>query len=557
MLTKTSALGVLALPGSSGGKAAPAKAPTTVASLAELRAASSAVGVVVYRDGVYRWSSGDYSQAPLGPADDYMVIQQTGTSLSEGAWVRQGPAISPIAFGAVPGAGADPSLNARAFREAIAAAATVGLPLRLDGGSYVLNASEEVNFARANLRIVGNGSILRFVGEGRGFILDHRGEDGGFLEGMQVEDLVIAGDGGITDGFYSRGVVRSSFRDIEVRTVSGKAFHLRHAVSNQYDALKYSPPRSDSITATHGLFLGNNGTGFFTANCVFTNTVMEDFPGVGCYLSDASGILFNGGTFEGCDTGLIVSPSSNDNLFVKLWAEANHSTDVIVAGNRNGFVGGRFMSASERPNVQVRKDAYGTWFNGGGYIRSIHIASESRATSFLQVGIDENLAGTVGFQGDGPFTRIGCVKVNDKNVVVGAYDDRLGAVEAIGGKGQWTPILRSQRGSLETRADLTRGSYQKVGDLVFAQCFVYVLDAREPGGELYVEGLPFPSAARQPAVVHATQLGNGSDSLQARVDPNERAVVLSHLLGGVAKPCAEYVQQDTTLSISITYLTVG
>jgi hypothetical protein len=215
------------------------------------------------------------------------------------------------------------------------------------------------------------------------------------------------------------------------------------------------------------------------------------------------------------------------------------------------------MSASQGPNVQVRQDAQGTWFNGGGYIRSVRISSGSRETSFIQVGIDENLTGTVGFQGDGPFTRMGCVKVNDKNLVVGAYDDRLGALEAIGGRGQWAPTLRSQQGSLETRGDLTHGSYQRVGDLVFAQCFLSVLNVRDSGGDLFIEGLPFPSAGRQPAVVHATHLRKGIDSLQARVDPNERTVGLSRLVDGVAKPCAEYIQRDTTLSISMTYLTQG
>lgn len=557
VLTKSGALGVMALPGSSGGKVEPLARPSTVASLTELRAASPAPGLLVYRGGVYRWSVGDYSQPPLGPADDYTVISQVDRPIGEGAWVRQGPTISPTSFGAVPGAGTDPSQNARAFRQAIAAAATAGLPLELDGGSYVLDASEGINFAHANLRIVGNGSTLVFAGKGRGFVLDRPGEDGAFLEGMEVENLVIVGNDGITDGFYSRGVVRSSFRNIEVRTVGGKAFHLRHAVSNQYDNLKYSPSQSESVTATHGLFVDNNGAGFYSANCVFTNTIMEDFPGIGCHLTDASGLLFNGGTFEGCDTGLIISPSSSDNLFIKLWAEANRSADVIVAGNRNGFVGGRFMSPSEGPNVQVRQDAQGTWFNGGGYIRSVHISPGSRETSFIQVGIDENLTGTVGFQGNGPFTRMGCVKVNDKNLVVGAYDDRLGALEAIGGRGTWAPALRSQHGSIEMRADLTHGSYQRVGDLVFAQCFLSVLNVRQPDGDLFIEGLPFPSAGRQPAVVHATHLRRGLDSLQGRVDPNERTIGLSRLLDGAAKPCAEYIQGDTTLSISMTYLTFG
>lgn len=213
------------------------------------------------------------------------------------------------------------------------------------------------------------------------------------------------------------------------------------------------------------------------------------------------------------------------------------------------------MSSCWEPNVKVEDDADGTWFNGGGYIRSVWIAAGSSATSFSQIGVDENLNGTVGFQGEGPFTRIGCAKVNSESATVGQYDDRLGEIERAGGTGHWTPTLRSTQGSLETRSGLTQGSYQKIGKLVFAQCFIYVSGARSPIGELLIGGLPFASAARQPAAIYATQMRlEPGGELQARVDPNERTLVVSYLRGGLATSCAKHVKEDTTLSISITYL---
>lgn len=556
MFVGVGAVGLLALPGDArrltGGTAPPLKAAT----LAELRVASPAVGTILYDDGVFRWSAGDYSRPPLGPGDSHMVVQQSGTPLTEGAWVRQGGALDVAAFGARPNDEASAAANGRAFRDAIVAAAAAGLPLALDGATYFLDASERINFARNGLRIVGGGSTLRFVGRGRGFVLDQDGANGNFLEAMVVEDLIIVGGSGITDGFYSRGVVRSSFRNIEVRVVSGKAFHLKHAVSNQYEGLKYSPPTTAPVTATHGLYVDGNGAGYFSANCVFTNIVMEDFPGIGCQLADASGMVFTGGTFEGCDTGLVISPTSNDNLFIKLWAEANRMSDVVVSGNGNGFVGGKFISAGMNPNVRILDAAHGTWFNGG-YSRSIHIARGANGTSFLQLGVDENRSGTIGFQGDGAFVRIGCTKVDATNTIVGRYDDRLGPVAAIGSGGEWRPVVRATRGTIGTESRLTQGAYQKVGNLVFAQCFLYVASTQAAEGELFVDGLPFASALRQPGTVHATQLdAPGRGALQVRVDPGERRLFVSLFADGSAQPCARHVRKDTTLSISLTYLTL-
>lgn len=548
--------GLLALPGSTRRETAKLVALRSVASLAELRAASPDVGTILYEGAAFRWFFGDYSQAPLGPADNRTVVQQAGTPLNVGAWIRLSGAISATAFGATPGAGTDAVANARAFKNAIAAAGASGLPLALEGAKYFIDASSGVNFAHAGLRIVGGGGVLQFIGRGRGFVIDQGGSDGSFIEDMLVEDITIVGGPDITDGFYSRGIVRSAFRNIEVRTVSEKAFHLRHAVSNHYDGLRYSPPSTATVTAKHGIYADSNGLGFYSANCVFTNAVMEDFPGIGCQLADASGMLFSGGTFEGCDTGLIISPSSDDNLFIKLWTEENRTADVIVSGNGNGFIGNKFISIGQVPNVRIQDDAHGTWFNGGGYIRSVYVTAGARGTSFLQVGVDENRNGTTGFRGTGSFTRIECTKIDAKNTVVGRYDDILGPVAEIGSGGRWTPAFRVGRGAVALRPDLTQATYHKVGNLVFAQCFLYVMRAEGAGGDLFIDGLPFTPTARQPGSIHATQLRSPvSGALQVRADPGTRALHVSLLSDGYARTCAEHVRADTTLSISLTYLT--
>lgn len=354
--------------------------------------------------------------------------------------------------------GADPTgaVNSDdAFNAAIDYAVSVGRGLDLMGGSFKLS-SGAVNFARAGPHIRGGGATLTFTGTGRAFVLDQGGADGEFLEGMSVEDIVIVGNANTTDGFYSRGVVRSVFRNIEVRNVGGKAFHIKHGVSSHYDGLKYSPAVSETAFATHGLYLDNNGAGYYTANCLFSNPVMEDFAGVGCQIADGSGNLFQGGTFEACTTGLVISAASDHNRFDSLWCEANTSADVVISGNLNGFTNPRFGSSSSGLNVQIQADGDGTWFAGGGYIRAVSMASGSIGTTFSGVGVDENLSGTIGFQGTGSYSRFGVKKIDGSLNVVGMYDD------VIGNTGTFTPTV-DQGGAVTATAS---ASYSLVGKSV-------------------------------------------------------------------------------------------
>lgn len=555
------AAGVLALPSTVGACDATGKSAIGIAvatNLGQLQAAPPTNGMMIYQGAIFHWQVGDHSRPPLGPVDDDKVVKQNDTPVTTGAWVRRFDSLSVRAFGAVHGLTASATANTAAFMRAIAAASLLGFPLHLEGGLYKLEAdgaaSGGVNFGRAGLRVKGDGATLCFEGTGRALVLDHGGRDGAFVEGLVIEDIVIIGMGDVTDGFYSRGVVRSAFRDIEVRNVRGKAFHIRHSVSCHYDSIKYSPSAHSPIFASHGIYIDNNGSGNYSTNCVFTNSVMENFPGVGCQLADATGLMFSGGTFEGCETGIIISASSDDNMFVKTWMEGNTAGDAVISGNSNGFVGAKFISTPSGLNLRILADASGTWFTGGGYIRAVHIAEGAIGTSFHQVGVDENLTGTIGFQGAGRFIRSDCRKIGASNAVTGVYDDIVGAVQSIGSSGTWNPTLVTTRGSIGQDTALTQGTFQRIGNLVFAQCFIYVQNVKSPSGEALINGLPFVSAHRQPGSIHATRLQSSAiGALQVRADPGSHSLSLSRLSAGRAMAMGEDIGTGTTLTVSITY----
>ena len=530
----------------------PPSGAATVRDLRELATLPPSRIAVIHEGRTFLWLAGDAAAASAGTT----VVAHEGTPLSAGAWVLHTGPLSVRTFGAIMGSRGMPAANTAAFARAIAAASLLRVPLHLEGGAYELDASGApgggVNFAREWLHIAGGGATLNFRGRGRAFVLDPGGSPGFVIEGMSVSDITIAGEAGVVDGFYMRGVVRSVFRNITVRDVGGKAFWLRHAVSCHFDSLRYSPLRTGEVTpriaATHGLFIDSNDapggqrSGYYSTDCVFTNAIMEGFPGIGCHIADGSGHVFVGGTFEACRIGLSIGRNAPDNIFFKVWMEANSEADTVIAGDSTGFLAPKFMSSQQLgPNVRIAAGANGTWFAGGGYIRHVEIAAGSHGTSFHYVGVDQNLSGTIGFQGTGSYTRIGCRRIGPDNDVVGSYDDILGAVDAIGTAGTWTPTLLSGRGAVPALS--AAGSYQKIGRLVFAQCTLVVgraVDGRTP---LSIGGLRHPAAVRCAGSIH---VAGATDAWQVQIEVGATQVSLTAGAAGVIAP-------GTAITIGITY----
>lgn len=359
--------------------------------------------------------------------------------------------------------------------------------LEIPDGDYLLT-SGSLNFAGQGVQIVGVGRpILRFTGAGIGFNLDTELPDGNFLEEMRVENLLIIGNASTTDGFYSRGIVRSVFRNIEVKECSAKAFNILHGVSNTYDTLRYSAS-GQTTTPLRGVNLTNNGTGYYTADCTFINLVSEDFPATGLYLEDASGNTFIGGTFEGCANGAVILAGCRRNNMKGVWFEANTAVDLSDDGSSNTYDDCFFVSASTNPTVVIGSGE-GIIFKGG-YLRTINLQASSRDTLFLGVGMDENLSGTLGITGPGTYRSVGLLKIDGSGNVVGNMQD------FVGNEGTWTPTDVSGAGLSLTSS----GYYTKIGKLVFAQAAVtYPVTAS--GVSASIGGLPFAvkntSAARQ------------------------------------------------------------
>lgn len=339
-------------------------------------------------------------------------------------------------FGGSPSASA--AVNTAALTAAITAAQSLGKGGVLIGPGGVWEFTPGTNWATRDVAIVGTGKpiISYSTGSGRGFVLD-AGGSGSTVRGMRVENFIIRGNPNITDIFYSRGMVAGKFSDLEAREGSATGFSLNFSVLNTYKNLRVS---NDSLgmttTPTNYFKLDNDGTAGTRTQC---NTFINcDASGKGATSTSDGWLLVDstlntwlGGTAESCAKGVnIASDECRLNTFTSFDVEDNQVNDVVVLGTGNVFNNCGFLSLTSGPNIDVQSGK-GTVFNGG-YIRLINLSALSRDTSFVGVGIDENLSTTLGIQGAGTYTTVGCTKIGNTGLVTGTQQDRLRDLRIVG-----------------------------------------------------------------------------------------------------------------------------
>lgn len=472
--------------------------------------------------------------------------------------------------------GADPTGVANAtsaFNSAITYCKANNKGLCIPDGTYLLTA-DGVNFAGQGLAIYGEGKpTLQFTGSGRAFVMDTLLPNGNVFGDMRVENLRIVGGPSITDGFYSRGIVRSVFRNIEVRECNNNAFTILHGVSNQYDTLKFSTNEvAQTTTPTNGLVLNNNGVGYYTADCTFLNCIMEGFPGNGCNIVDGSGNVFVGGTFEAVSIGLTVSADCRRNHFINVWCEANTTRDLEVNSTANSFDDCYFGSNTPSGNNVEVVTGKGTSFRGG-FIRVANLQATSSDTFFVGVGMSTSL----GITGTGTYTRSSCTRIDVSGDVSGQWNDVLGTVQQIAfsatqvpssnantlddyEEGTWTPVLTPAGGSITPNVSFTGGRYTKIGNLVTVNGCVYVTSVSSPTGALTITGLPFASKAgtteyRAGSVFITDFNASATQPVMLAMSPAAAILVVAKLVSGVQTAMATDVKAASDIRFSITYQT--
>lgn len=447
-------------------------------------------------DALIRSDLANTASASLG--DFLLGVKRTFTNAvatTEHA-VHEAQSINAVAYAGMSTAGSA-AANTTALGIAIAAAVAIGGgTVEIPAGSYALTAGTNWAAAGITLRGIGGPAVLTFAAAGNAFVVDSGGS-GTVIYGMILENLRIVGNAATTVGFYSRGMVHMTVRNVEVRECSTKAFHILHGVSNYYESCVISTNRAAQTTKPAiGWDLDNAGAGYYTANCTFDNCVAEGFTGTGLALTDASGNLWCGGTFEGM-TGKgidILSDECRRNHFINVWCEANTVNDVIVKGVANQFTGCNFQSSTSGKGVDITTGT-GTVFVGG-FAREVNLGASSGNTHFTATGFSDN--GALGITGTGTFTRVGCTRLNTSAVITSKYPDVLGDVST------WTPTA-TQSGAVA----LTVNNAESVVEGRFAKLSAKVTftAAGTAGNQIIIAGIPSALAVKASWVTNNIPVG--------------------------------------------------
>lgn len=329
---------------------------------------------------------------------------------------------------------ANAAANTAALLAAIteAAARTNGV-VEIPPGTYPLTAG--TNFARAGVAIIGRGKVIFdfSAGAGLGFVLDSGGS-GALVQRMRVENLFIKGGPAITEAYYQRGIVRSMFRNIEVKEATTSGFALRFSVLNTYDHCLISDDTGLMTTRpTNYWYLDDDGAvGNHTQANLFLNCEASGQGAgstkTGWNLTNAILNKWVGGTAESCNIGIdITSDVCRMNSWEGFDMEDNQTYDARLKGISNDFYTSFAQSAggSVVDNISISTGVNCKFF--GGYYRKVNCGIGSANTGFFGATLDDNAA--LGIQGPGTFRRYGCT-TNTGGVggaLTGVLRDVLGA----------------------------------------------------------------------------------------------------------------------------------
>jgi hypothetical protein len=200
------------------------------------------------------------------------------------------------------------------------------------------------NFLKTGIALRGEaGTVLQFNGVGNAVVFDNPGGSGhdfsDWTMNVRMENFIIQGTTGATNGLYLRAVRNGIFRHISVRDVSGACVWGEALVTNMIENLRCShhemPNDTFNVVPAYGIVLGTRGAADSTTTTTVTNAVIEGVSQVGVWIKAGSfSNTFLNGTSEGnLGKGMVIDGFFN--TIVNMDFEANGSTDVEIneAGN--------------------------------------------------------------------------------------------------------------------------------------------------------------------------------------------------------------------------------
>jgi len=310
--------------------------------------------------------------------------------------------------------------NTASLQAALVAALAVNGKVVIQAGTYKMTAGTNwallVTFRVNGIRIEGLGQVILDYSSGSGpaFVLDCSPLSPQYLPGFCIENLMILGGAGITQGFYLNGVIRSRFKGIRVKEASSIGFKILFSVLNHFESCVCSDDLGVQTTKPDWYFrvgasADHSQNNTFT-NCEAGGVGHATSTATGWYLDACSLGIWNGCTAESFATGVFIGVNSTLNQFNGVDFEDNNTYDLYC--NRSNLH--TFVNCYFNPSALTSADgvlAYNIYLvdsSGivfvGGKIRSVYLDADTIGTVFNGV----MFTSTFGVAGPGQYTRYGC-----------------------------------------------------------------------------------------------------------------------------------------------------
>jgi hypothetical protein len=197
-------------------------------------------------------------------------------------------------------------------------------------GYYAYAASP--NFLQTGIALKGEpGTVLQFAGGGNAVVFDNPGTTNipyrNWTMNVRMENFVIQGNAGATNGIYARGMRNAVFRNITVRDVTAAAFRCEACVTNILDNFRVEG--RSPVAPSHGIVLAARGPDTSTTTTVM-NAAISGVTGAGVWVQPGSyGNTFMNGAVEGNPgKGMVFDGPLNTVMDMRF--AANLGTDIEI-----------------------------------------------------------------------------------------------------------------------------------------------------------------------------------------------------------------------------------
>lgn len=295
-------------------------------------------------------------------------------------------------FGAIAGVFDVPTqaINDAAFQAARdwVASGAVRNHLVFPAGVYAYTVSP--NWAIQNARITTTGEVrLRYFGTGNAVIIDHGPTISTYLFNVTMGPFLVEAPSTAQHGVYVRSIHHSRLI-FKVRGAGTNYAGIKvdFAVCTDFSESSCYPNDDGNWYLTskpkYGLHLDKRNASEQVSYCLFANTIWEGLDqaaGAGILLEGTLGNVFQGGTSERCNHGVISTFNAINNRFYGIDFEANTARDILDDSQGNEYHG-----VDSAVLVTVGNTALFPKFFGGTYF-NVEIASGARYPLFSGISI--------------------------------------------------------------------------------------------------------------------------------------------------------------------------